>query len=175
DLTRVAVAGHSAGGGAAANQTDKPGVRVSIPLASGQSAKPSATLESTLFMGGLADGVVAYSGTQNAYDGSAPVKRLVGLDNAGHLAFSDICELENDQGQDILEIAVEAGVCGAEFAGFLFDCDPSFLDAATAKMIINHATTSVLEEVLQCSDAGDRFADLQTTYPDVAEYQEALQ
>ncbi|MFO7567152.1 MAG: hypothetical protein R6X02_31190 [Enhygromyxa sp.] len=174
DTDRVAISGHSAGGSAAASQTNKPGVRVSIPMASGQPVQTSAALESSLLLGGLADGVVAYSSTQNGYASSPTPKRLVGIENAGHLAFSDICEIENDDGQDILEVALEAGVCGAQLAGLLFDCDPNFIDPLIGKAIINYSTTAVLEQALKCVDGPDLFADLQTLYPAVAEYQEAL-
>ncbi|HLT35335.1 MAG TPA: hypothetical protein VK034_03595, partial [Enhygromyxa sp.] len=151
-----------------------PGVRVSIPMASGQAVQSTAALESSLLLGGLADGVVSFSSTQNGYAGSPTPKRLVGINNAGHLVFSDICEIENDDGQDILEVAVEAGVCGAQFAGFLFDCDPNFIDPVLGKTIINYSTTAVLEEVLKCVDGPDLFEGFQTTYPAVAEYQEEL-
>lgn len=173
DLTRVGVSGHSAGGSAAAVQTTKPGVRVSIPMATGQTIQASPMLESSLMLGGLADGVVDYAGTQDGYAQSPAPKRLVGIDNAGHLAFSDICELTNADGQDILEVALEAGVCGAQFAGFLFDCSPDFIDAAIAAHIVNYATTAVLEQVLECVDGPDLFADF-ASEPGVAEYLEQL-
>jgi predicted dienelactone hydrolase len=173
DLTRVGISGHSAGGNAAASQADKPGVRVSIPMASGQPVQGSPALASSLLLGGLADGVVNYSSTQTGYDGSPAPKRLVGIENAGHLVFSDICELTNDDGQDILEVAVEAGVCGAQLAGFLFDCNPDFIDAAVSIPIVNHATTAVLEQVLKCSEEPDLFAGF-ADRPGVAEYQQDL-
>ena len=75
--------------------------------------------------------------------------------------------------KDILEVALEAGVCGAQFAGFLFDCDPSFIDDETSSHIINYATTAVLEQVLKCVEGPDLFAEFPTT-PGVAEYEEML-
>jgi hypothetical protein len=172
DTDRVAIGGHSAGGNAAANQTNKPGVRVSMPMASGSPVQSTAALESSLLLGGLADGVVSYANTQAGYAGSPAPKRLVGIENAGHLAFSDICEIQNDDGQDILEVAIEAGVCGAQFAGFLFDCNPNFVDAAISTAIVNYSTTAVLEQVLKCAAGPDPFAELQALYPAVAEYLE---
>ncbi|MFV8756411.1 hypothetical protein ACNOYE_38170 [Nannocystaceae bacterium ST9] len=174
DTSRLAISGHSAGASAAANQASKPDIRVSIPMAGGAAVAQGPALESALFLGGQSDGVVAYTSTQNAYMQSMPSKRLVGLSNAGHLAFSDICEIENADGQNILEIAVEAGVCGAQFAGFLFDCDPTFLDAQIAGDIINYSSTAVLEQVLKCVQGPDLFAEFEATYPDVGEYQAAL-
>ena len=173
DTSRVAISGHSAGGSAAATLTNRPGIRVSIPMASGQAVQDTSVLESSLLLGGLADGVVAYSGTQSGYASSPTPKRLVGIENAGHLAFSDICELTNDQGQDILEVALETGVCGAEFAGFLFDCNPDFIDAATAIELINYSSSAVLEEILMCREGPDLFADF-AQRTGVAEYQQEL-
>jgi hypothetical protein len=172
DIDNVGISGHSAGGSAAANQATKPGVRVSVPMASGQPV--AGAPESTLFLGGLADGVVAYSATQNGYANSPAPKRLVGINNAGHLAFSDICEIQNADGQNILEIATEAGVCGAQFAGFLFDCDPNFINPDIANAIINYTSTAVFEQVLKCVDGPDLFAGIQSTYLAIAEYQEQL-
>jgi hypothetical protein len=173
DIDRVGISGHSAGANAAANQADKPGIRVSIPMAGSQAVADAPMLESSLLLGGLADGIVSYQSTQDGFAGSPTPKRLVGIENAGHLAFSDICELTNADGQDILEVALEAGVCGAQFAGFLFDCDPNFIDAATSRHIVNYATTAVLEQVLKCVEGPDLFAEFPSE-TGVAEYVEEL-
>jgi alpha-beta hydrolase superfamily lysophospholipase len=173
DTDRVAISGHSAGGSAASAQTNKPGIRVSIPMATGAAVMDTPMLESVLLLGAMSDGVVNYGGTQNAFNNSPSPKRLVGIENAGHLAFSDICELKNADGQNILEVALEAGVCGAQFAGFLFDCDPNFIDAAIAGHIINYSSTAVLEQVLRCVEGPDLFASF-ADEPGVGEYQEQL-
>ena len=174
DATRVAVAGHSAGGGAAASSSNKAGVRVVIPMAAGSSVSASATLESVLLMGGDADSVVSYSSTQGAYDGSVSPKRLVGLSNAGHLAFSDLCAMKNTNGENLLQIANEYGICGAQAAGFLFDCSETLLGTEMARPIVNYATTVVLEDVLQCRDDGADLSMIESVYADVSEYREAL-
>jgi predicted esterase len=165
DLERVALVGHSAGGSAAATLSSRPGVQVVIAMAAG-TPTPEGPL-STLFLGGLQDGVVPYPAVVDGYEASAGPKRLVGLDRAGHLAFSDICELENDAGQDILTIAQEVGLCGASAAGLLFDCDPAFLEPATAHAIVGASTTAALEEALHC--APPVFDGLAERYPDIAE------
>lgn len=174
DPTRVGVAGHSAGGSAAANSQNKAGVRVVIPMASGTAVTAGSALESTLLMGADADAVVAYSGTQGAYDGSVSPKRLVGIGNGGHLAFSDICSIKNNSGKNILEIANDYGICGASAAGFLFDCSDTYLDDETSKQIVNYATTAVLEEVLQCREDVPDLNGIQSVYPDVSEYRQDL-
>lgn len=168
DPQRFAVAGHSAGGSAVAGLADREGVRVAIPMASGEAVRAGEDLGSSLFLAGDADGVVRAGRTRAAYDGSPSPKRFVLLEGAGHLAFSDICVLENARGQNLLETANEAGVCGAMFAGFLFDCADDLLDQEVAGAIVDHATTAALEEALLCRE-DDAFAGLEERYPAVSE------
>ncbi len=174
DLDRIAVIGHSAGGNTVANLTNRDGVRVCIPMAANTRPAPAPTLESSLLLGALSDTVVAYTGTQSAFNSAPRPKRLVGISNTGHLAFSDLCELQNDSGDNIVEIATDYGVCGVGLAGFLFDCNPSYLDAAIVRDIVNATTSAVLEDVLMCSDAEAVFDTLESAYPDVAELQQQL-
>ncbi|MCA9692938.1 MAG: hypothetical protein KC636_25295, partial [Myxococcales bacterium] len=172
DMDRVALAGHSAGGNAVATNADLPGVQVVIPMASG-SAVDQASVASTLFLGADADKVVDFDKTKVAYEASAGPRRLVGIGNTGHLAFSDICSLRAEDGRDLVTVATDAGICGIEFAGALFDCSPAYLPDPDAWAITNYATSAVLEEALHCAAAPD-LAAIQTVYPDVAEYREQL-
>jgi dienelactone hydrolase len=174
DATRIAVAGHSAGGSAAAAASGKPGVRVVVSLAGGQASAASATLEQSLFLGGRADMIVPWSGVSGAYQSSPSPKRLAGLANAGHLAFSDLCETRNAEDQNLLDIAIEHRICGARLAGRLFDCDPSYLDGPTAAAIINDATSTILETTLQCRSGLPDLSELRTRHPDVDLYEESL-
>jgi hypothetical protein len=133
-----------------------------------------AALRSTLVLGAQADQVVDYSGQQSGYASSPAPRRLVGISNAGHLAFSSLCSLRNAEGQDFLTIAEEFAVCGAEFAGLLFDCDEAYTPDATNWQISNYASSAALEETLHCSTAGDNFAGITARFPEVDEFQEAL-
>jgi alpha-beta hydrolase superfamily lysophospholipase len=174
DSGRVAVAGHSAGGSAAAAATGKPGVRVMISMAGARSAAASPTLEQVLFLSGRADMVVKWDSVNTAYQSSASPKRLVGLAGARHLAFSDLCDTRNAQGQNLLDIATEHDICGAQFAGQLFDCDPTQLDGPTGWSIINDATSFVLESTLQCRGGLPDPGELRDRHPDVDFYEESL-
>jgi acetyl esterase/lipase len=168
DATRVGVAGHSAGGGAAAAASTKPGVQVVMPLAAnGTSQAPS------LYMGGLDDTIAQFSSTTSAWDGSVTPKYLVGIENTGHLFCSDLCDTRNAQGQNLLEIASEHQLCGSEFAGFLFDCEPTYLDGEVARGIVDWATANLLERTLQCRDDLPPLADIQDRFPEVGTYDEA--
>lgn len=174
DATRVAVAGHSAGGSAASAAAGKPGVRVIVSMAGAAAAATSTSLEQSLFLGGRADMVVPWSRVSDAYQASPAPKRLAGLARSGHLAFSDLCDTRNAEDQNLLDIAIEHGICGARVASGLFDCDPTYLDGPTAAAIINDATSTVLETTLQCRDGLPDLSELRTRYPDVDLYEESL-
>lgn len=166
DAARFAVTGHSAGGNATAGFGDD--AQVLMPLAAG-GVMPGTALASTLIMGALQDSVVPYSSQTDGYDASPSPKRLVGIGNEGHLAFSELCHLENAAGQDLLTVAVDNGVCGANFAELLFQCSDEFLEPQTTRDIVNFATAATLEETLQCSPIGSAFANLVAEHPDVLE------
>ena len=118
----------------------------------------------------MSDTVTSYSGQVMGYESSPAPKHLVGIENTGHLAFSSLCELRNDAGEDFVEIATEYDICGIQLAGVLFDCDPSYIPATTAWAITNHATTALFQQVLQCTETADGLAGLQAAYPEVTEY-----
>lgn len=167
DGTRVGMAGHSAGGAAIASWGDR--AAVLVPLAAG-GTQAGATLRSTLVMGGTADSVVDYGAQQDGYGTSPSPKRLVGIAEGGHLGFSEICSLANAAGDDLLEVATAAGVCGAQFAGLLFQCSPDLIADADAWAIIDYATTAAFEETLQCRDATAAFDAIAARFDGVAEY-----
>jgi fermentation-respiration switch protein FrsA (DUF1100 family) len=166
DATRFGVSGHSAGGNATAQFGDE--AQVLMPLAAG-GVMPGTAVVSTLVMGAQQDSVVSYDTQVSGYEASPSPKRLVGIDNQGHLAFSGLCDLRNAAGEDLLEVAANAGVCGANLAGVLFQCSDAFLDTAETIAIVNFATAATLEETLHCSPIGGAFAGLVEAHPAVAE------
>ena len=170
DLNRVAVIGHSAGGSAATGSAELPGVEVVISLA-GSGSTAVSSLSSALFVGGIVDTVMPFSRTQSAFENSSVPRRLVGIADAGHLVFSDICELTNDDGQDLVEIATEAGVCGTQFASFLFDCEATSIPAENSSALLKAATTWELERHLHCEEALEEFELLggQSSWAEVLE------
>ncbi|MCB9587079.1 MAG: hypothetical protein H6718_16895 [Polyangiaceae bacterium] len=173
DLTRIGMAGHSAGGGGIAGFGQTAGVKVLIPMASG-GVDPAP--ESTLIMGALDDGVVAFSRQSDAYAAAPPKKRLVGLGNAGHLAFSDLCGLTNTQGQDLVAVAQAYNITNANLATMLWDgCADGQLAQTSATEVVNFATTAAFEELLQCSaSAGQALSGIQATFTAVSQYEEQL-
>lgn len=169
DTARLATTGHSAGGFAV--ESTGAIAQVVMPMA-GAGVTPGAALRSVLVLGAQADKVVDYSGQQTGYADSPAPKRLVGLANTGHLAFSSLCSLRNADGLDFLELADAYDICGAAFAGALFDCDDAYLPDATGWQIVEYVTSAALEETLHCSSAGDNFAGLRERFPDVGEFLE---
>lgn len=171
DAGRIAMAGHSAGGGAIEGGGDV--AQVLIPMAAGGTTA-GAALRSTLVLGAQADKVVPYTSQQDGYDASPAPRRLVGIRNAGHLAFSSLCSLRNADGQDFVEIAQAYDVCGAQFASLLFDCRDEYTPDPASWAIVHYATSAALEETLHCSDAGKNFAELPAKFAEVGEFREDL-
>jgi len=154
DATRIGMSGHSAGGGAVSGFGGD--AQVIVPLASG-GVDAGDALQSVLVMGGTDDSIVDYGQQQAGYADAPSPKRLVGVAAGGHLSFSEICSLTNDAGDNLLEIANAAGVCGAQFAGFLFQCSDTLIPDPDAWAIVDFATAAAFEEVLQCAEIGDAF------------------
>ena len=172
DPTHMGLSGHSAGGGGIKGFGATPGVRVLIPMAAG-GADPSDTLESTLILGGMNDQVVPFDNQSQGYVDSGPTKRLVGLDNTGHLFPTDLCWVTNKDGQNIVETAQMYGIKNANLANGLFDCPEGQLAREKARDIVNYTTAAALEEKLTCK-AGTPFADIQGRFADIAEFKEEL-
>lgn len=169
NLDRLGMAGHSAGGGGIKGFGDR--ARVLAPLAAG-GAEAGGALESVLVMAGVRDGVVEYDGTVEGYDESPAPKRLTGIDNAGHLAFSDLCAIQNDDGQDIFNLALDVGITGAPaFEGLWDGCEPDYLAPARGIEIVSFATTAAFEETLKCDAAAAQQLDaISSSYPEVSDY-----
>ncbi|MBX3273278.1 MAG: hypothetical protein KF729_23650 [Sandaracinaceae bacterium] len=168
DRARTALAGHSAGG-AVAGLTGRPGVALVIGLASSQSATRSEQLRGALFVGAEDDRVVRYNQTVSAYASSPAPKWLLGIGGSGHLAPSDLCDLENEAGEDLVAVAQRYDVCGASFASFLFDCRPEHIEPERARVVTRAITTAILERVLSCRDRDDAIAALPGRFAEVSE------
>ena len=172
DAGALAMVGHSAGGAAIEDQGDR--ARVLIPMAAGGVLAGEA-LESTLVLGALEDQVVPFSAQEEGFASSPAKKRLVGLSPAGHLAFSSLCSLRNEAGDDIVTIGTDADVCGLSLAGGLFDCSEDYIDDERAWTIVNEASSAALEETLHCRpERGAWLAGIAERHPEVATFDEAL-
>jgi predicted dienelactone hydrolase len=113
DRERIAMTGHSQGGATVSLVGADPEVSAWITMAS--NALPQSSMDNDirdrpgLVMGGTADSI---SGGQerDQYDFlDANDKRLLLIDNAGHMAFTDFCPIAADEG-GIFSVALEYGV-----------------------------------------------------------------
>jgi fermentation-respiration switch protein FrsA (DUF1100 family) len=175
DSTRLALAGHSQGGGAVAGLSSRAHVQVIITLAplGGGAVSASADLKSVLNVTGMADSVTTYSASRNAYDSSASPKRIVGITGAGHIDVTDLCKSKNKAGKVGIDVATAHGVCGASVLAGLAQCGAA---SATdvAPLIVSYATSAALEETLLCKEREPAFATLKTKFPAVGEFMESL-
>lgn len=175
DTNRIGVAGHSMGGVAAASLGDIPGVRVIIPMAAG-GVESGNYLRSSLVMGAVDDKVARFNGQQMGYSTSPKPKRFLALENAGHLAFTDICGLLPEQG-GLLGVAKNHGISVPWYMSSLGrdGCGDSQMPAQMSSTIINYATTATFEETLQCrGDASAKLAETKALFPGVKEFKETL-
>jgi hypothetical protein len=172
DPDRIAATGHSAGGRAVASTGGF--AQVVIPMAM-RGVDEGTSLQSSLVLGAMEDAVVAFDNQLEGYESTPAPRRLVGIANTGHLAFSEMCALRNAAGDDLVTIAQANGICGARLADGLFQCDESFLPDAEAWDVIHFASSAVLEETLHCEPAAAaELSRIEERYPVVVEFREAL-
>ena len=110
---RIAIIGHSAGGGTARVFGDESDVVTYVPLSAGSSSNPDFMIDfpdkASLWLTGTIDGIVEVERVEAAYEEAPAPKRLLLLDGGGHLAPSDICQIGEDGG-GVIAIAIEAGL-----------------------------------------------------------------
>jgi pimeloyl-ACP methyl ester carboxylesterase len=172
---RFGLVGHSLGAlvveALAAARED---VVVAIALAE-QGVRATGRPLTTLVMGGTRDGFEPWRKQQRGFEGSGAPKRLVGVKDAGHMAFADHCAVAADAG-GWYGAARARGVSLPGFLGALAErgCRDGALAIARAHAVILAAVTATLEETLACDpSAAATFVGLRT-HPDVAEVREAL-
>lgn len=157
DPKRVAVAGHSAGAGAAyLTASSDPRVKAFIsysvgngqPDASGKAPERPVPKVPGMVMLGTADGIIPAADSRAVYAGMAPPKHLVEIADAGHLVFSDICLIGKDQG-GLVALTKEAGLdLPDQLLKLASDgCGPNDLDPRKAFGAIDHFSVAFLRSV----------------------------
>ena len=153
DSTRVAMAGHSAGGAASAVAAADPQVITWVGHAGAAEAPPQ---KPALIMAGATDETVTPSRLASNYeDLSGPaLQRYVSIFGAGHLAFSDICLIGREDG-GLIPLARKYDVeIPALFEALATDgCEIGDLPPQRAWPVINHYSTAHLFEALNLPDA----------------------
>lgn len=155
DLDRVALAGHSAGAGTTAsvgNADDRFAALLPMAAAVGVTRDVPA-----LAMGGACDFVADGDALVAAWEASVDGTRLVVLEGAGHLVFTDLCALDmgtvadqllaprDDINQALLDQLMQLAVDGCPGATPTVsrpECQDGFADLALGQRIVRaHATT----------------------------------
>ncbi len=173
DASKLAFAGHSAGGNAISRFGARPGVKLLISMASGGSSGGTAT---TLVLGGTQDNIAQWDSVQQGYASTPKPKHLVGLDKAGHLAFSDLCWIGRDRG-GLLEVAISFGIDVNPLIQRLAQdgCEEGQLSAERGWAIINYATSAALEQQLACGEQmAAKLAAIREAFSEVATYEQQL-
>lgn len=154
DADRVASSGHSMGTLASRVLAEDEGVDAWVALAGagfgvGPEDRPA------LVMGGTTDLLANPNAVANAYAQQPGVRRLVSIQDAGHLAFSDICAIGRDRG-GVLAIAIEAGIEVPAIVRTLGTdgCRPTDLPVEEAWPVINHFVTAHLRAALMDDEMG---------------------
>jgi pimeloyl-ACP methyl ester carboxylesterase len=145
DADRLVVSGHSQGGSAVtilAGDTTA-GVDGWIGLAT--AIAPNEGTSAGMMIGGTLDGFATPTTMQTQWDaiGDGAAQRLIGIKDAGHMAFTDLCVIGADQG-GILEIARDHGIEIDDLVIQLASdgCQDEAMDPESAWPIINHYVTA---------------------------------
>ncbi len=108
DNERVALGGHSAGGGTIVEMASDPGILGYVSYASGLGdAAPDVP---SMFMAGALDTIAdPVELTQAAFDAAPPPSWFWNFDGAGHLAFSDLCAIGGGDA-NLIDLGEAAGL-----------------------------------------------------------------
>lgn len=165
DVDHIAMTGHSAGGGTTESMADDPRFTAFLPMAAG--ARPE-TDAPVLLMGGTCDAFATDGSMVEAWE-AVPSASLVRILDAGHLAFSDLCELNllglaedtlvgrEDVNQFLLEqlIALASDGCAeATPEPSLEGCSGTYLPLTTSDPIVRHYATVFLDAALRGEGGG---------------------
>lgn len=174
DMTHVGAVGHSAGG-RASEQLAVVDRRVDtfIGLAGASVGALDGTATSVpdkpgLLMAGTADGVVPLDKMESAYTAMNGPKRIVLVGEAGHLVFSDICEIGEDDG-GILAIAAAVGITvPASLVRLATDgCIPPALSPPLAWPAIDQVVIAQLRHVMGFDRSAKGLTGLTDAFPGI--------
>jgi len=146
DTTRIGLAGHSAGALAVASLSGQAGVQVIIPMAGGSSSvKSNSYIKAAMIMGGKEDKTSSWSSVQTGYSSTKVTnKRLVGVPNAGHMVFTNVCQAVAKSGDYGVDLSLMESVAND-------GCGSSYINEQLGWEIVDYATTGAFEEILQCN------------------------
>ncbi len=112
---KIAIVGHSAGGGTAIQYAQNRNVLTYIamsaaPFGFNGSAPPVPPKKPSMYITGKIDGIATFDRVSTAYKTVPPPKRFVVIGGSGHLnGFTDVCEIGKGGG-GIVALAIQAGI-----------------------------------------------------------------
>ncbi len=175
---RIAITGHSAGGGTSVRFGDEPDVVTYIPISAGFSSQGPVEVPDTpsLWIAGNIDGIVLPERTEAAFMQASAPTRYVLIEDMGHLGPSDICAI-GATGGGVIAIALEAGLPIPDNLVRLGtdDCQDEAVAPADGWPAINHFVTAQLrwafgidEEPIGLSqDAAEDLPEVTLTYQEI--------
>ena len=197
DTAHVGFSGHSVGGCTVAAQAGAVGAQVVIPLSSAAPTMMGGMLKSTMYISGMSDTVFASNmgaglgnvvcpgatgSVADAYNASSGPpgikKRLVGVQNGGHLVPTDLCQ-KNMDGNNAIQVLHNHHWCGVDAVAIvglptLFDCGANNFDWQVGVKDVAYATTAAFEETLTCRpERGDTITNMKTAQPTIGDFKES--
>lgn len=143
---RVAITGHSAGGGSSFRFGGEPDVVTYIPQSAGSRSDATAFPNTpSMWLTGDIDGVAEVEGVVRAFESAPPSSRLVIVKDGGHLAPSDLCAI-GAEGGGVVQIGIDAGLPVPESLVRLGTdgCQDEALDPEDGWPVFNHFVTAQL-------------------------------
>ena len=177
DAEQVAVAGHSAGAAAAyrmaaTDERVKAFISYSVHLGDDEDQVPVPKVPGMVMLGD-ADQTITADENRAVYDGMDPPKYLLEIADAGHLVFSDICEIGKDEG-GIVGLVHQVGLdIPDDLLSLASDgCQDDALDPPLAFGAIDHFSVAFLRHALGVDPdpvgldqaTADEFADVGLTF-----------
>lgn len=151
---RIAITGHSAGGGSSFRFAGEPDVVTYIPMSAGSRADASEFPNTpSMWLTGDIDAVASVEGVIAAFDAAPSPARLVIVNDGGHLAPSDLCAI-GAEGGGVVQIAIDAGLPVPESLQRLGTdgCQDDALDPEPGWEVFNHFVTAQLRWAFGLSD-----------------------
>jgi hypothetical protein len=162
------ILGHSAGGGTVGAMEDSDGFLALLLMAAGPVLSSSAP---ALFMSGACDGIVSDAQVTAGWE-AAPDSELLRIQGAGHLPFSDLCELDlgdfaeehllprDDMNSLLVEQMLTLGIDGCPGVTPPQDvCENAYGDLDVAQRIVRHYATAHFDTELLGRSGGFELAD----------------
>ena len=152
DVERFVVSGHSQGGSAVTVVTDDESAGVDAWVGLATAIAPNTGAPDGMMIGGTLDGFATPDTMQTQWDQieQSDVQRLIGIQNAGHMAFTDLCVIGRDRG-GVLKIAQDHGVEIDDLVVSLASdgCQDEALAPEDTWPIVNHYVTAHIMAALE--------------------------